>query len=113
MIFSVQNSPFLNSIEIFPDVVQVQKREKVFGMFLARMDIPTKVWHMADVMQRDVNEHNMIQVPITGNPHGSMQTMEVSENMRMNSSEILDSRYVAQPVKFFLVPFAKTSARVT
>ena len=38
------------SVEISADLVQIQVREKVCGVFLVRMDIPIQVWHMVDVM---------------------------------------------------------------
>ena len=94
------------SVEFSPDLVQIQVREKVSGVFLARMDIPIKVWHMVEVMQRDFNEHHMMQVPITENQLGTMQMMEeVSEHVGMNYPEIPDSRYVAQPADDFLFPW--------
>ena len=105
MIFSVQNSNLMYSVEFSPDLVQIQVREKVSGVFLARLDIPIQVWHMVEVMRRDFNEHHMMQVPITENQLGTMQMMEeVSEHVGMNYPEIPDSRYVAQPVDDFLFP---------
>ena len=48
----------------------------------------------------------MMQVPITENQFGTMQmTEEVSEHVGMNYPEILDSRYVAQPVDNFFFPW--------
>ena len=106
MIFSVQNSNLIYSVEFSPDLVQIQVRETVSGVFLARMDIPIQVWHMVEVMRRDFNEHHMMQVPITENQLGTMQMMEeVSEHVGMNYPEIADSRYVAQPVDDFLFPW--------
>ena len=91
------------SVEFSPDLVQIQVRETVSGVFLARMDIPIQVWHMVEVMRRDFNEHHMMQVPITENQLGTMQMMEeVSEHVGMNYPEIPDSRYVAKPVDDFL-----------
>ena len=56
-------------------------------------------------MQRDFNEHHMMQVPITENQLGTMQMMEeVSDHVGMNYPEIADSRFVAQPVDDFLFP---------
>ena len=55
MIFSVQNSNLMYPVEISPDLVQIQVRETVSGVFLARMDIPIQVWHMLEVMRRDFN----------------------------------------------------------
>ena len=57
MIFPVQNSNLMHSVEFSPDLVQIQVRETVFGFFLARMDIPIQVWHMVELMRRDFNEH--------------------------------------------------------
>ena len=94
------------SVEFSPDLVQIQVRETVPGVFLARMDIQIQVWHMVEVMRRDFNEHHMMQVPITENQLGTMQMMEeVSEHVGMNYPEIPDSRYVAQPVDDFLFPW--------
>ena len=106
MIFSVQNSNLMFSIEFLPDLVQIQVRETVSGAFLARMDIPIQVWHMVEVMQRGFNEHHMMQVPITENQLGTMQMMEEgSEHVGMNYPKDPDSRYVAQPVNDFLFPW--------
>ena len=94
------------SVEFSPDLVQIQERETVSGVFLARMDIPIQVWHMLEVMRRDFSEHHMMQNPITENQLGTMQTMEeVSEHEGMNYPEIPDSRFVVQPVNDFLFPF--------
>ena len=106
MIFSVQNSNLMYSVEFSPDLVQIQVRETVSGVFLARMDIPIQVWHMVEVMRWDFNEHHMMQVPITENQLGTMQMMgEDSDHVGMNYPEIPDSRYVAQPVDDFLFPW--------
>ena len=106
MIFSVQNSNLLYSVEFSPDIVQIQVRETVSGVFLARMDIPIQNWHMVEVMRRDFNEHHMMQVPITENQLGTMQMMgEVSDHVGMNYPEILDSKFVAQPVDDFFFPW--------
>ena len=94
------------SVEFSPDLVQIQVRETVSGVFLARMDIPIQVWHMVEVMRRDFNEHHMMQVPITENQLGTMQMMEeVPEHVGMNYPEIPDSRYGAQPFDDFLFPW--------
>ena len=94
------------SVEFSPNLVQIQVRETVSGVFLARIDIPIQVWHMVKVMRRDFNEYHMTQVPITENQLGTMQMMEeVSEHVGMNYPEIPDSRYVAQPVDDFLFPW--------
>ena len=75
------------------------------------MDVPIQVWHMVEVMQRDFNEHLMIQVPITENQLGTMQMMEeVSEHVGMNYPEIPDSSFVAQPVDDFLFPWEETES---
>ena len=85
MIFSVQNSNLIYSVEFSPDLVQIQVRETVSGVFLARMDIPIQVWHMVEVMRRDFNEHHMTQVPMTENQLEEMQMMEeVSDHVGMN-----------------------------
>ena len=103
MIFSVQNSNLMYSVEFSPDLVQNQVRETVSGVFLARMDIPIQVRHMVEVMRKDFNEQHMMQVPITENQHGTMQMMEeFSDHVGMNYPEIPDSRIVAQPVADFL-----------
>ena len=61
---------------------------------------------MVEVMQRDFNEHHMMQVPITENQLGTMQMMvEVSDHVGMNYPEIPDSRFVAQLVDDFLFPW--------
>ena len=106
MIFSVQNSNLMFSVEFSADLVQIQVRETVCGVFLARMDIPIQVWHIVEVMRRDFSEHHMMQVPITANQLRTMQMMEeVSEHVGMNYPEIPDSRYVAQPFDVFLFPW--------
>ena len=64
------------SVEFSPDLVQIKVRETLFGVFLARMDIPIQVWHMVYVMQRDFSEHHMMQVPITENQLGAIQMIE-------------------------------------
>ena len=93
------------SIEFSPDLVQIQVRETVSGVFLLQMGIPIQVWHMVEVTQRDFNEHHMMQVPMTENQLGEMQlTEEVAEHVGMNYPEPPDSRYVAQPVDDFLFP---------
>ena len=94
------------SVEFLADLVQIQVRETVCGVFLARMDIPIQVWHMVEVMRRDFNEHHITQVPPTENQLGEMQMMEeVAEHVGMKYPEIPDSRYVAQPFDDFLFPW--------
>ena len=105
MILSVQNNNLMYSVEFSPDLAQIQVRETVSGVFLARMDIPIQVWHIVEVMRKDFNEHHMIHVPITENQPGTMQMMgENSDHVEMNHPEIPDSRFVAQPVDDFRFP---------
>ena len=92
-------------MEFSADLVEIQVPKTVCGVFLAQMDIPIQVWHMAEVMRRDFNEHHIMQVPPTENQLGEMQTMEeVAEHV-----EIPDSRYVAQPFDDFLFPWEEGS----
>ena len=94
------------SVEFSPDLVQIQVRKTVSGVFLAQMDIPIQVWHMVEVMRRDFKEHHMMQAPITENQLGTMQMMgEVFDHVVMNYPEIPDSRFVAQPVDDFFFPW--------
>ena len=112
MIFSVsvQNSSLMYSVEFSPDLGKIQERETVSGVTLARMDIRIQVWHMVDLMRRDFNEHHMTQVPITENQLGTMQMMEdVSEHVGLNYPDTPDSRFVAQPVYFFIFPWEEGS----
>ena len=103
MIFSVQNSNLMYSVEFSPDLVEIQLRETVSGAFLTQMDVPIQVWHMVEVMRRDFHEHHMTQVPMTENHFKEMQMMEkVSEHVEKNYLEITDSRFVAQPVDDFI-----------
>ena len=98
------------SVDFLADLVQIQARETVCGVFLARMDIPIQVWHMVEVMRKDFNEHHIKQVPMTGNQLGEMQMMEdVAEHIGMNYPESPDSRYVAQPFDDFLFPWGEGS----
>ena len=86
-------------------------RETVFGVFLARMDIPIQVWHMVEMMRKDFNEHHMMQAPITENQLEELQMMEeVSDHVGMNYSEIPDSKFVAQPVDDFLFPWQEAGS---
>ena len=99
------------SVEFSPDLVQIQVRETVSGVFLARIDIPIQVWHMVEVMRRDFNEHLMTQVPMTENQLEEMQMMEeVSDHVGMNYPEIPDSRFVAQPVDDFVFPWEEAGS---
>ena len=98
------------SVEFSADLVQIQVRETVSGVFLAQMDIPIQVWHMVEVIRRDFNEHHITQVPPTENQLGEMQMMEeVAEHVGMNYPEIPDSRYVPQPFDDFLFPWEEGS----
>ena len=105
MIFSVQNSNLMSSVEFSPDLVQTKVRETVTGVFLAQMDILIQVWHMVERMRRDFNEHHMTQVPMIENQLGEMKMMEeLAEHVGKNYPEIPDSRFVAQPVDDFVFP---------
>ena len=64
------------SVEFSADLVEIQVRETVFGVFLAQMDIPTQVWHMVEVMRMDFNENHITQVSKTENQLEIMQMME-------------------------------------
>ena len=98
------------SAEFSADLVQIQVRETVCGVFLARMDIPIEVWHMVEMMRRDFNEHHITQVPPTENQLGEMQMMEeVAEHVVMNYPDTPDSRHVAQPFDDFLFPWEDRS----
>ena len=56
-------------------------------------------------MRRDVSEHHQMQVSITFNQLGTMGMMsQVAEHV-MDYLELPDSRYVAQPVNDFLLPW--------
>ena len=105
MIYSVQNSNLMYSVEFSPDLVQTQVRETVCGLFLAQIDISNQVWHMVEVMRRDFNEHQITQLPITEKQLGEKQVMEeVAEHVGLNYPETLNSRYVPQPFDDFLFP---------
>ena len=85
-------------------------REKVCGVFLARMDIPIQVWHMVELMRRNFNDNHITQVPPTENQLVEMQMMEeVGEHVGRNYPETPDSRYVAQPFDDFLFPWEEGS----
>ena len=103
MIFSVQNSNLMYSVDFSPDLVQIKVQETISGGFLARMDVSIQVRLMLEVMRRDFQEHHMTQVPMTENQLEEMQMIEkVSEHVVMNYPEIPESRFVAQPVDDFL-----------
>ena len=98
------------SVEFSADLVQIQVRETVCGVFLALIDIPIQVWRMVEVMRRNFNEQHIIQVPPTENQLGEMQLMEeVAEHVEMKYPETLDSRYVTQPFDDFLFPWEERS----
>ena len=106
VIFSEQNSNLMYSVEFSPDLVQIKVRETISGFFLTRMDLPIQVWHTVEMMRTDLEEHQMMQFPITENQLGTMQLMEeVTEHVGMNYPEIPDSRFVAQPVDDSLFPW--------
>ena len=111
MIFSVQNSNLMYSVDFSPDLVQIQVRETGSGVFLARMDIPIQVWYMVEVMQRDFQEHHMMQIIVTGNQLGEIQmTQEVAEHMGINYPDTPDSKYVAQLVQDFPFPWEEAGS---
>ena len=100
------------SVEISADLVQIQVRETVCGVFLARMDIPIQVWHMDGGSDAKGFQRTSYHAGIpTENQLGEMQMMEeVAEHVGMNYPEIPDSRYVAQPFDDFLFPWEEGSA---
>ena len=53
------------SLEFSPDLVQIQVRETVSGVFLALMGIPMQVWHMVEVMQKDPLQSNFLTSSIS------------------------------------------------
>ena len=111
MIFSVQNSNLMHSVEFSPGLVQIQVREAVSGIFLARTDIPIQVCHMVEVMRSDFNEHHLTQVPMTENQLEEMpMTEEVSDHEVMINPEIPDSKLMAQPVDDFLFPWEEVGS---
>ena len=111
MIFSVQNSKLMYSVEFSLFLVEIQAREAVSGVFPARMDIPIQVWPLVEVIRRDFNEHHMTHVPMAENQLGELQMMEeVSDHVGMNYPEIPDSKFVAQPVDDFLFPWQEAGS---
>ena len=97
-------------VEFSADSVDIQVRETVCGVFLARMDIPIQFCHMVELMRGDFNEHNLTPVPMKENQLGEMQMMEeVAEHLGINYPETPDSRYVAQPFEDFLFPWEEGS----
>ena len=105
-----KNNSLIFSVEFSADLVKIQVRQTVCGVFLARMDIPIQFWHVVEVMRRDFNKHHITQVPPTENQLGEMQMMEeVAEHVGMNYPETPDSRYVAQPFDDFLFPWEEES----
>ena len=110
MIFSVQNSNLMFSVGFSVDLVQIQARETVCGVFLALLNIPIQVWHMVKVMRRDFSEQHITQVLMTENQLGEMQMMEeVAEHVGMNYPETPYSRCVAQPFDDFVFPWEEGS----
>ena len=77
MIFSVQNSNLMYSVEFSPDLVQIQVREIVSGVFLTRMDIPIQVWHI---------------VPFCQMAQRNLPTKHESERKGLNSKKVLERR---------------------
>ena len=70
-----------------------------------RKDIPIQVWHIVEVLRRDLNEHLMTEVPKTVNQLVEKQTMEeVPEHVGLNYTHIPGFRYVAKPDDDFLFP---------
>ena len=63
-------------VKFSPDLVQFQVRETVSGVLLARIDIQMQVWHMVEVMRRDLKERLMTQVPITENQLVKLRMIE-------------------------------------
>ena len=77
------------------DLVQIQVRETVSGVFLARMDIPIQVCHIVEVMRNDFDELSMTQVPIKEKQLRTIDMMvEKSEHVGMNYPETPDSIHV-------------------
>ena len=62
------------AIDISPDLKQIQVRETILGVFLARIVIP--FWHMVALKRRDFNEHYMGQISMTENQLGEMEIVE-------------------------------------
>ena len=107
----MQNCKLRFSVEILLDLVQIQVRETVSGVFLARMDISIQVWHVLLVMRRDFNETHITPVPITENQLREMQMMEVVvEQVEMNYPEKPCSSYFPQPVNDFHFPWEETGS---
>ena len=103
MIFSVQNSNLMFSVEFSLDLVQIQARDTVSGVFLARKDVSIQGWHMVEKMQKDFHVHHMTQVPMPENQLKEMQMIEeLSDHVGMNYPEIPDPRSVAHSVDDFL-----------
>ena len=89
--------------EFSVDLVEIQMRETVSGVFLNQLDIPIQVWHMVELMRMVFNKHYITQVLMTENQLGEMQMMEeVAEHVKTNYPGTPDSRYLAQQVDNFL-----------
>ena len=77
--------------------------ELVSGIFLAKMNIRFQVWHMTEIVMRDFREHRQMQVHIIQNQLEKMGMMwQIAEKVEMDYPEVLDSRYVSQPLSDFL-----------
>ena len=64
------------SVKLSPELVQFQVRETVSGVLLVRIDIQMQVWHMVEVMRRDLNEPLKTRVPITENQLVKLRMIE-------------------------------------
>ena len=107
----MQNGILIIPAELLPDLVQIQVREILTGVFFTGLEIPIQVWHMVEKMGRDFNKHDIMQVPSTENQFEEVQMMEeVSEHMGTNYSGDPDSRNLAQPVKDFLFPWEEAGS---
>ena len=104
MVFSVQNKNFMFSVEFLADLVQMQVRETVCGVILARHPNPILAHNGGDAQGFQRRSYNS-STP-SREPTWRMQMMgEVAEHVGMNYPETPDSRYVAQPVDDFLFPW--------
>ena len=60
---------------------------------------------MVEVVQKNFNEHQMTQVPITEKYLGTMEMIEeVFDHVGMNYPKTPDSRYATQTIDDFLFP---------
>ena len=109
MIFSVQNSNLMYSVEFSLNLVQIQKRETVSGVFLARMDVPNLAHGRSDAK----GFHRASNDPSTHDKEPTWRNAlmeDVTEHVVMNFPEIPDSRFVAQPVDDFLFPWKEAGS---